>query len=419
MLYAVNVHGEIVRPTPSAKGKCPSCNGPVTAKCGPLVTHHWSHVAKDCDPWSEPESEWHRNWKSLFPKECCEVVIGNHRADVKINEVVIEFQKSPISVEEIAERESHYGEMIWVLNGNDFLDRLTFFDGSEVCRRKLSNFDIVCTEESLFSAEPDKRKVRWIAFDWSRCRRTWSLAKRPVFIDLPLQSGDYIFEILEFPHNHTSPVGFVPSKKPRWSSRYGCGRAWPKSEFVRRQIHGSYEFGCPFCRATALIKSHVGVLSGQVSGNGTKTAKAHTPRVLARLAGTIVATHVQTCLFYAARSSGTAILSSAAATWINAVASVIEESFDDDVASRLMERRPRWLNANLDRELLRRDAISSEAVGIAAMLARCNSIQLSDRDECFERLGVCGRHSTNTSFSFCVTDEGVSWNRAASELPCQ
>lgn len=106
--------------TPAAKGVCPGCGGDVIAKCGEHVAWHWAHVAKECDPWSEPESEWHRRWKSMFPTDWQEKTLGPHRADVVTPKGVIEFQRSSISSEEIREREAFYGHMIWVIDANRF-----------------------------------------------------------------------------------------------------------------------------------------------------------------------------------------------------------------------------------------------------------------------------------------------------------
>ena len=72
-------------------------------------------------------SEWHRAWQNCFPKECREVVVQSggikHRADVLINKkTVIEFQHSPITAEEIAERNRFYTEcglkVVWVFDAD-------------------------------------------------------------------------------------------------------------------------------------------------------------------------------------------------------------------------------------------------------------------------------------------------------------
>src|SRR6187551_3463787 len=124
MIYAY-VDGEKCAPTPGAKGLCPGCSAVVLAKCGRINAWHWSHTARDCDPWYEPESIWHWKWKDRWAREQQEVVMGPHRADVQTHTgLVIEFQASPISPQEIEERENFYGKMIWVLNGEDFKRRL-------------------------------------------------------------------------------------------------------------------------------------------------------------------------------------------------------------------------------------------------------------------------------------------------------
>jgi hypothetical protein len=120
MQFALNQFKERIKPTPKAIGFCPSCGSPLIPKCGQILCWHWSHKTLDCDPWYEPESEWHRNWKSLFPDDWQEVTMGNHRADIKTPRGVIEFQASSISSTEVQEREEFYGKMIWVVKADTF-----------------------------------------------------------------------------------------------------------------------------------------------------------------------------------------------------------------------------------------------------------------------------------------------------------
>lgn len=128
MIQAVTgEHGQLALATPNIAGRCPQCDAPVRPKCGSLVVWHWAHHARaDCDVWSEPESQWHRDWKLAVPMDRREVVIGPHRADmVAADGTVVELQHSTISTATIEERERFYGNMRWVFDVADCADRLT------------------------------------------------------------------------------------------------------------------------------------------------------------------------------------------------------------------------------------------------------------------------------------------------------
>ena len=131
------------------------------AKCGSIVRHHWAHVTnKDCDSWAESISPWHAAWQDCFPPECQEVWLGEnneHRADVKGEVAILEVQKSPLSPEKIREREEFYGNMAWMLCGEDFE----------------SNFEL---DETL---SPETLEF---SFRWKRMRTSWLAATRPIFI---------------------------------------------------------------------------------------------------------------------------------------------------------------------------------------------------------------------------------------------
>jgi len=68
-------------------------------------------------------SEWHRNWQNNFDIEKQEICIGNRRADVCIDNNVIEFQHSKISIELVDERNKNYTEnnknILWVIECNN------------------------------------------------------------------------------------------------------------------------------------------------------------------------------------------------------------------------------------------------------------------------------------------------------------
>jgi hypothetical protein len=103
-------------------GQCPVCRNPVIAKCGEKNVHHWAHESvQDCDSWWENKGEWHCKWQDEFDNDWQEIIIETngekHIADIKTpNGLVIEFQHSPISLEEQRKREKFYKNMIWVVD---------------------------------------------------------------------------------------------------------------------------------------------------------------------------------------------------------------------------------------------------------------------------------------------------------------
>lgn len=185
-MLALAADGSRISASKTESGVCPSCKETLRAKAlgSRHIRAHWAHVSADCDPWSEPESEWHRQWKSRWPVECREVVIGPHRADVRTpSGLVIELQHSSLSSEEIEEREAFYGRMIWILDARSW----------DIGRRErvLVGYDDVGDDtfpryKIQFAPLRDQpvadRSCR--DFCWRRPRRTWSAAKAPIWLDL-------------------------------------------------------------------------------------------------------------------------------------------------------------------------------------------------------------------------------------------
>jgi competence protein CoiA len=77
----------------------------------------------------ENETDWHRQWKNLFPEECREVVhIAEngeiHRADIKTSTgIIIEVQHSAMTDAERISRESFYKNLVWIIDGKPFKDQ--------------------------------------------------------------------------------------------------------------------------------------------------------------------------------------------------------------------------------------------------------------------------------------------------------
>ncbi|WP_428249827.1 competence protein CoiA [Ferrovibrio sp.] len=169
------VNGNRIPPAPKHKGICACCAGELIAKCGRVKLWHWAHKRKfSCDPWWENETEWHRRWKNQFPAEWQEVVHFDvragerHIADVKCSSgLVVEFQNSPMSYEELRTREQFYGDMIWIVNGlRGDLDESYFRMG--LGRTPIQN-------------SPLAYGIAW----WGRSRllHNWSLSEKRVFLD--------------------------------------------------------------------------------------------------------------------------------------------------------------------------------------------------------------------------------------------
>lgn len=212
MEIAINDNGERISAIPNKTAKCPICNEEVISKCGNIKIWHWAHkVGEDCDSFGEPETEWHLNWKNKFPKENREVILEEgfwdkeshhwsdqnkkHRADIFINNLVIEFQNSSISSKEIKEREEFYNNMIWVLNGFNLCSGLEL---------RKSNNNIV-------------------TFRWKNPPKSWWESNKKIYIDLnwiPLQGvikdeiSNFTSEQLKFYESFLNKIFYVKKIYP-------------------------------------------------------------------------------------------------------------------------------------------------------------------------------------------------------------
>jgi len=125
MLTAL-IEGKKSRPLPGATGQCPFCNSEMVPRCGEVRVHHWAHKSKaDCDPWWEPETDWHRDWKNEFPLRWQETILKDkntgekHIADViTLAGLVVEVQHSHLDPVERRAREAFYRNMIWIVDGS-------------------------------------------------------------------------------------------------------------------------------------------------------------------------------------------------------------------------------------------------------------------------------------------------------------
>ncbi len=128
MLIAIDHNNNRIYPTKGRTGICQLCRNEVRAYCGEINIDHWRHSNLSlCDSWKESESDWHREWKNEFPKDWQEVIIEEnyekHIADIRTpNGLVLELQNSSISSTTIKIRERFYGNIVWLINANNFKD---------------------------------------------------------------------------------------------------------------------------------------------------------------------------------------------------------------------------------------------------------------------------------------------------------
>lgn len=110
---------------------CQGCGGKLTAVKGAINTHHYRHL-NGCECSYGGKTSAHLNFQLAFPDNCVEYVLYDsngekHIADVKYNNTIIEYQHSPISIEEVVKRTNFYTlehELYWVFDRRSLFNKL-------------------------------------------------------------------------------------------------------------------------------------------------------------------------------------------------------------------------------------------------------------------------------------------------------
>lgn len=149
MLFALDKLGKRVHIDETVLGEtyfCPVCNKTVIVKKGEIRQHHFAHQGMIDErssgercilySYSREMSDWHVEWQNRFNKQDIEVLVQDgekkHIADVIINNTVLEFQHSSISIEDFRNRNEFYTKLgynvIWIF---DFIDD---FNDNKICQ---------------------------------------------------------------------------------------------------------------------------------------------------------------------------------------------------------------------------------------------------------------------------------------------
>lgn len=191
MFIALNANGErisIENASTDTQYYCPICKEPLIIRASEslAVKTHFAHKRGTIcyDDWSHDMSEWHLSWQRQFPEQYREVVIDKngikHRADVCINNTVIEFQHSPITGEEIAKRNAFYlscgYQVVWVFDATD----------------KIKN----CIEDTI-----DPMKCREDDLCWKRAKQQFAINIPPqvtIYLQYKTTVSDNMYPNQEF-----------------------------------------------------------------------------------------------------------------------------------------------------------------------------------------------------------------------------
>ena len=190
------------------------------------------------------ETPWHRDWKEAFPAAYREVSFSNssvgelHRADVHTPcGTTIEFQNSPITLEELESREAYYPKLVWVLNGKKFKGFRILKHLPDVDDPRLSDYEFCHTDhlsmirkDDLLSAKPKVLNFRhhelknipltscYYSFCWKHPHRVWYQARCPLIVDL---GGHFLYQL---------------KQRKQYSGDYAYLHMIPRKEFISRYL---------------------------------------------------------------------------------------------------------------------------------------------------------------------------------------
>lgn len=197
-MLTADINGSRSRPLPGAVGTCPFCQSEMIARCGEVRVHHWAHKSKsDCDPWWEPETDWHRDWKNEFPLRWQERILRDdvtsekHIADIfTLAGLTVEVQHSHLEPEERRAREAFYKNMLWIVDGSRLegnRKKILLFQNTLVeiiDGQRRTNLYLTDKAEELFPRDWLESPAP-VCFDYSGPKSDATSAQLPLFLLYP------------------------------------------------------------------------------------------------------------------------------------------------------------------------------------------------------------------------------------------
>ena len=284
MEYAVNDSGKRIHALDANKNDqyhCPICGKDVLPRQGELNRWHYAHSSACSDTWNYDMSEWHQNWQRRFPEECREVVVTyngeQHRADILIENHVIEFQHSPITPNEVMRRNNFYRnagyQVIWVF------DETTAFNMGNIVQNdrddtrfdwKYANKSIscICPQEETDiavvlqlteSAENESDEEAWLVkVDWA-IKETSNFVSYRVFFGNTDFSPDF-FTTIGRQHIMLNRRGrfqaFLRENGP-YSLKCGRFKGNPRPWYICEQTKDWHNEACKYCRYNLITEERM------------------------------------------------------------------------------------------------------------------------------------------------------------------
>lgn len=264
--YALDENGKTVHISETHNKNnyyCLSCNEKLILKKGEINAHHFAHIAgSQCsDNWNYDMSEWHEEWQNRFPKENREVVLASngekHRADVLIDNTVIEFQHSSLSSHEFERRNDFYLSLgyniIWIFDVADLYESgaIEPLDDSDVkykWRRPFKTFDYFNPKNKMIELwlqityEDEEHIEEWGESNICLIKVDWiAPTGMERFVANSCVGVEYILN------------KFFPQKKEQLDPEKICDWLYPHYD----RDHTTYMYGCPLSKTHYAISSTI------------------------------------------------------------------------------------------------------------------------------------------------------------------